>query len=104
MWPLPHVDVRGVDGGDLVDVAVLERGALVDDVARVDHDVDLELLHDRADHRPRRGVHVEVGDVQDTYDVVPHQHDAAEPPQPRSPRCSGLGRVVVGATWALPRA
>jgi len=50
-----------------------------------ERDVDLELLHDRADHRPRRGVHVEVGDVQDTYDVVPRlvqgqrRRDVVEP-------------------------
>ena len=37
-------DVRGVDRGDLVDVAVLDRRALVHDVAGVDDDIDLELV------------------------------------------------------------
>src|SRR5204862_7940978 len=42
----------------------LHRGTPVVDVAGVDDQVDLVLLHDRLDERPRGRVEVQVGDVQ----------------------------------------
>src|SRR5205814_8963164 len=58
------VDVRDVEGTDGVHERGLHRGTPVVDVAGVDDQVDLVLLHDRLDERPRGRVEVQVGDVQ----------------------------------------
>ena len=63
---LPRMKTYGtLSSADGADEGRLRLAAPVGDVAGVDHHVDVELLHDGADHLPPGRVEVQVGDVQD---------------------------------------